>query len=95
MSSEGLNLEAIYAAIEWHNGRCPAPATEIHMNPYEADRLGWDEIRGLPVIGNPKIGTGVFRVLCPNSLDGGGKELDEEVPVETDAVTKERELTPA
>ncbi len=45
------------------------------MNPYEVERLDWDTIRGLPVIPDPQIGTGRFRIVC--SKDGDGEELEE------------------
>ena len=45
------------------------------MNPYEVERLGWEEIRGLPLVGDPAIGTGRFRIVC--SRDGDGEELEE------------------
>ena len=48
-SAEAKNLEAISKAIDHHNATCPFPAVAIEMNPFEIDRLGWDEIRGLPV----------------------------------------------
>jgi hypothetical protein len=72
---EAKNLEAISKAIDQHNSNCPFPAAEVRMNPYEVERLGWEEIRGLPVIGDPAIGTGRFRIVC--SRDTGGEELEE------------------
>ena len=45
------------------------------MNPYEVERLGWEEIRGLPVVADPAIGTGRFRIVC--SREGEGEELEE------------------
>ena len=51
MGSEAKNLEAISKAIDKHNDECPFPASEVRMNPFEVERLGWDQIRGLPVIG--------------------------------------------
>ena len=45
------------------------------MNPFEVERLGWDEIRGLPVVADPEIGTGRFRIVC--SREGEGEELEE------------------
>ncbi len=45
------------------------------MNPYEVERLDWDSIRGLPVVPDPQIGTGRFRIVC--SKDGDGEELEE------------------
>ena len=75
MNSEAKNLEAISKAIDKHNQECQFPASEVHMNPFEAERLGWEEIRGLPVIGDPAIETGRFRVVC--SGEGDGEEVEE------------------
>ena len=74
-SSEVKNLEAISRAIDQHNSNCPFPAAEVRMNPYEVERLGWEEIRGLPIVGDPAIGTGRFRIVC--SREGSGEELEE------------------
>ncbi len=63
-SAEVKNLEAISKAIDQHNAGCEWPAVAIEMNPFEADRLGWDSIRGLPIRTNPDLGTGAFRVVC-------------------------------
>jgi len=73
--SEVKNLEAISKAIDQHNSDCPFPPSEVRMNPFELERLGWDEIRGLPLIGDPAIATGRFRIVC--SREGGGAKLDE------------------
>ncbi len=59
-SPEAKNLEAISQAIDQHNANCPFPAAEVRMNPFEVERLGWDHIRGLPVIPDAEIGTGRF-----------------------------------
>ena len=67
--AEPKNLEAISRAIDQHNANCPFPASEVHMNPFEIERLGWEEIRGLPIIGDPELGTGRFRIVC--SRDSG------------------------
>jgi hypothetical protein len=73
--TEAKNLEAISRAIDQHNANCPFPASEVRMNPFEIERLGWEEIRGLPIIGDPSLGTGRFRIVC--SRDSGGEELEE------------------
>jgi hypothetical protein len=73
--ADAKNLEAISKAIDEHNASCPFPAAEVRMNPYEVERLGWDQIRGLPVLGDPALGTGRFRIVC--SRDAGGEELEE------------------
>jgi len=88
-SAEAKNLEAISKAIDQHNRNCPFPAAEVRMNPFEAERLGWDQIRGLPVVPDSEIGTGRFRIVCSRELDGEGLEETEtvgrEVEVETPA----------
>jgi len=55
------------------------------MNPFEVERLGWEEIRGLPIVPDSEIGTGRFRIVCSQELDGGGIEETEAVgrPLET------------
>jgi hypothetical protein len=78
-SAEAKNLEAISKAIDQHNSNCPFPAAEVRMNPFEAERLGWEQIRGLPVVPDGEIGTGRFRIVCSRELDGGGLEEVEAV----------------
>ena len=73
--AEAKNLEAISKAIDQHNANCPFPASEVRMNPFELERLGWDEVRGLPIVGDPALGTGRFRIVC--SREGEGSELEE------------------
>jgi hypothetical protein len=87
-SPEAKNLEAISKAIDQHNSNCPFPAAEVRMNPFEVERLGWDTIRGLPVIPDPEIGTGRFRIVCSRDVEGEsleeveavGKELETAIP---------------
>lgn len=76
---EAKNLEAISKAIDQHNASCPYPAAEVRMNPFEVERLGWDEIRGLPVVPDPDVGTGRFVIVCSRDLDGEGLEEAEAV----------------
>jgi hypothetical protein len=78
-SPEAKNLEAISKAIDQHNSSCPFPAAEVRMNPFEVERLGWDQIRGLPVVPDGAIGTGRFRIVCSRDLDGEGLEEVEAV----------------
>ena len=85
MGAEAKNLEAISKAIDQHNQNCPFPASEVRMNPFEVERLGWDSIRGLPVIPDPQISTGRFRIVC--SGEGEGEELEE-----TEAVSSPAEV---
>ncbi len=73
-SPEAKNLEAISKAIDQHNSNCPFPAAKVRMNPFEVERLGWDHIRGLPVVPDAEIGTGRFRIVCSRDLDDGGLE---------------------
>lgn len=96
MSAEAKNLAAISAAIDKHNAECPFPAAEVRMSPFEVERLGWDEIRGIPIVGDSSIGTGRFRIVCSQDLDGAGLEETEAVgtPIEVGVgAPAERELT--
>lgn len=77
MGSDAKNLEAISKAIDQHNSSCPFPASEVRMSPYEVERLGWESIRGLPIVADPAIGTGRFRIVC--SGEGEDPESVEEV----------------
>lgn len=85
MNSEAKNLEAIYRAIDVHNRDCPFPAVAVAMNPFEKERLGWDDIRGLPIHADPNIGTGSFRIVCGG--DEGGLENEETEVVEAVSTT--------
>jgi len=82
--AEAKNLEAISKAIDQHNSNCPYPAAEVRMNPFEVERLGWEEIRGLPIVGDPELGTGSFRIICARDTEGEGIEEAEMlgIPVE-------------
>jgi len=71
---EAKNLEAIARAIDQHNSNCPFPAAEVRMNPFEVDRLGWEHIRGLPIVADPELGTGRFRIVCSRDIEGEGIE---------------------
>jgi hypothetical protein len=86
---QAKNLEAISKAIDQHNSSCPFPAAEVRMNPFEVERLGWDTIRGLPVVPDSAIGTGRFRIVCSRDLEDEGfvevealgQELETAVPM--------------
>jgi hypothetical protein len=85
MSSEAQNLEAISRAIDIHNRDCPFPAVAVAMNPFEVERLGWDEIRGLPIRADPNVGTGSFRIVCGGDEPG----LEEEETEVVEAVSEQ------
>ncbi len=56
------------------------------MNPFEIERLGWDQIRGLPLVPDPELGTGRFRIVCSRDLDGEGLEEAEAIGQEVETV---------
>jgi hypothetical protein len=84
-SSDAKNLEAIAKAIDQHNSNCPYPAAEVRMNPFEVQRLGWEEIRGLPIVPDPQISTGRFRIVC--SREGSDLEVEETTEISTPLLT--------
>jgi hypothetical protein len=83
---ESRNLEAISQAIDQHNANCPFPAAEVRMNPFEVERLGWDTIRGLPVVPDAEIGTGRFRIVCSRDMENENLEITEAVGQELETV---------
>jgi hypothetical protein len=90
-NAEAKNLETIARAIDQHNSNCPFPAAEVRMNPFEVDRLGWEHIRGLPIVPDPELGTGRFRIVCSRDIEGEGIEEAEAlgIPLEV-AVPSDR-----
>lgn len=67
MSAEAKNFEAIVKAKAAHNAHCPFPPHTVRMNPFEIDRMQWEEgdiIAGLVLEADPKIGTGAFLLVC-------------------------------
>jgi len=74
--AEVKNLEVISKAIDQHNANCEWPAVAIEMNPFEVERLGWDEIRGLPIRPNPNMGTGTFRIVCARDEGEPGEVVE-------------------
>ena len=91
MGPEAKNLEAISKAIDQHNSSCPWPASEVRMNPFEIERLGWEEIRGLPSSATLSSAPAVFASSARATSDGELYEQTEaigtqvEVGVGTDA----------
>src|ERR1700752_4068392 len=80
MSAEGKNFEAITKAKADHNARCPFPPHTVRMNPFEIERMQWEEgdtIAGLGLEGDPKVGTGAFRLVC-DGMEPPELELTEE-----------------
>lgn len=51
------------------------------MAPYERDRLGWDDYKGLPIVGDPNMQTGRIRIVCANVSTGGRVEAVAQEPV--------------
>jgi hypothetical protein len=67
VSAEAKNMEAIVKAKADHNRHCPFPPHTVRMNPFELERMQWEEgdtIAGLLLEADPKVGTGAFRLIC-------------------------------
>ena len=56
------------------------------MNPFEVERLGWEQIRGLPVVPDSEIGTGRFRIVCSRDMEDDNLEVVEAVGQELQTV---------
>lgn len=69
-SSTALNLEAIDKALDDHAARCIGEIVEITLNPFEVERLGFTEFKGIPIVADDKIGTGRFRLVCAREQAG-------------------------
>jgi hypothetical protein len=83
-SAEAKNFEAIVKAKEAHNRACPFPPHTVRMNPFEIERMGWDEgdvIAGLVLESDPGLGTGAFRLVC-DGMEPPELELEEEAVIE-------------
>lgn len=64
MRSDVRNLEAIAKGVHQHALRCPGELTEIRMAPFEVERLGWDDYKGIPIVADEEMPTGRFRLVC-------------------------------
>jgi hypothetical protein len=67
MKPEAKNFEAIAKAKVEHNKNCPFPPHTVRMNPFEIERMQWEEgdtIAGLLIEADGAIGTGAFRLVC-------------------------------
>lgn len=90
--SQARNLEAIQAAVDLHAEHCLRQPLAVAMNPYEVERLGWQEFRGLPIVADPDIGTGRVRVICEEDDDGGAGLAGLELIYEEFEETEEPEV---
>lgn len=79
MGAEAKNFEAIVKAKEQHNKACPFPPHTVRMNPFEIERMQWEEgdtIAGLVLEADPQIGTGAFRLVC-DGMDPPELEIEQ------------------
>jgi hypothetical protein len=87
VSAEARNFEAIVKAKEAHNRSCPFPPHTVRMNPFEIERMQWDEgdtIAGLRLEADPQVGTGAFRLIC-DGVDPPELEIEETEVIEAPA----------
>ena len=94
-SASAKNMQAVCAAKEVHDKRCPwgGQATQVHLAWFDIERMGWEEgdvICGLVVVGDERIGTGSMRVTCDAEPDDDRYEEEESEEV-VEAVS-DREL---
>lgn len=83
-STAASNFEAIAKAKADHNRNCPFPPHTVRMNPYEIERMSWEEgdvIAGLVLESDPAIGTGAFRLVC-DGMEPPELDIEEEAVIE-------------
>jgi hypothetical protein len=83
VSTEARNFEAIVKAKAEHNQKCPFPPHSVRMNPFEIERMGWEEgdtIAGLVLEADGRIGTGAFRLVC-DGMEPPELEIDQETVI--------------
>lgn len=80
-----LNIEVISKALDQHERNCPFPTEAIEMSGYEVERLGEESVRGVPIRVAEDMGTGRFRIVCPNTRPPEPEELPDAIgsPLET------------
>ncbi len=86
-SAEAKNFEAIVKAKDAHNRSCPFPPHTVRMNPFEIERMGWEEgdtIAGLALEADGAIGTGAFRLIC-DGMEPPELDIEEEAVIEAPA----------
>ena len=86
---EAKNFEAIVKAKADHNAHCPFPPHTVRMNPFEIERMDWEEgdiIAGLTLEADPKLGTGAFRLVC-DGMEPPELDVEDEVVIEAPAET--------
>ncbi len=87
MRAVAKNFEAITKAKSDHNRHCPFPPHTVRMNPFEIERMGWEEgdlIAGLTLEADPKLGTGAFRLVC-DGMEPPELDIEEERVIEAPA----------
>ena len=97
MSAEGKNFEAIVKAKADHNKQCPFPPHTVRMNPFEIERMQWEEgdtIAGLVLEGDAKVGTGAFRLVC-DGMEPPELEAEDFQVIEAPAAPLEVPVGPA
>ncbi len=71
MTHVAKNLAAICEAIDHHNANCQVgQAMEVRLSHHEYDRLGWDEVKGIPIRPDSMLGSGRFRIVCAGASSG-------------------------
>jgi hypothetical protein len=97
VSAEGKNFEAIVKAKADHNKHCPFPPHTVRMNPFEIERMQWEEgdtIAGLLLESDSKLGTGAFRLVC-DGMEPPELETEDFEVIEAPAAPLEVPVGPA
>lgn len=74
MNSEARRLQSLQLALDQHAKRCGDPVRAILLNPFERDRLDWDDFRGIPIEDCAELPTGVVKIDCLTTTIRDGYE---------------------
>ena len=68
--SEDASIWSIRKGLDEHADTCPLRPEAILVHPATRAKLGWDQICGLPVVGDDAVPAERFRVKCEGSSHG-------------------------
>lgn len=78
MNAEARRLQSLQLALDQHAKGCGDPVRAILMNPFECQKLDWEDFRGIPIESCPDLPTGVVKIDCLTTTIREGYEAFKE-----------------